>query len=98
LLQYVSQYWPVTLAAPLAGLALDLLLRWLKPTPARPWTYRITAILIPVTLFTSFWVITVLVFRTWWSIHMVTGIIFMSGAVGFMLSYLSVPPPDDVAA
>lgn len=97
-LQYVSQYWQVLLAAPLAGLGLDLIVAWLKPTPERQWTYRVTATLIPVTLYTIFWAITALVFRTWWSVHMVGGIIFMSGVAGLLLSYLVVPPPDEVAA
>jgi hypothetical protein len=82
----------------LAGLLLDSLILWLKPSPEKTFTNRIIGALIP--LIVSFALLAALQFYSiqtsergiWWTIHMWMGVPVISAILGLFLSYLVFPP------
>jgi hypothetical protein len=78
----------------LAGLLGDILVWRLRPSPARPAAFRWFAFLMPAVLYALYY-LALFVFGggVWWSIHLWAGSIFMSGAVGLLVSYLVLAPP-----
>jgi hypothetical protein len=88
----------------LAGLILDGLVFWLKPSPEKPLANRIIGFAIP--LLVSFALLLALYFYSiylndanyltksglWWTIHMWMGVPVMSGFLGLLISYLVYPP------
>ncbi len=91
-IQFVSDFWPALLAAPLAGLAGDVLLRAWQPSAERVGTLRLFAFLLPVILFASYFLLLIATSGIWWTIHMWLGVTAMAGVGGLFLSYLAVPP------
>lgn len=93
------EYWPTLLAAPLAGLLADVLIRWLRPSIERPWALRGFAFAVPFVLTGLTIAILLLTEGIGWRIHMWLGATFTAGAVGLMLGFLLAPPaiPDDTA-
>ncbi len=84
--------WVIPFAI-LGGLAADLLLWRLKPSPARPDTLRLFAFLMPTAVYLLYFLGTELAKGLAWSIHMWMGTAALAGIVGLLLSYLVVPPP-----
>ncbi len=78
----------------LAGAAGDLLVDRLQPSAGRPSAFRLFSFLMPICLFTLYF-LALFVFGggVWWTVHMWVGTIFLSGVVGFLLSYAFLPPP-----
>lgn len=83
------RFIPVAL---LAGLLADLLLRWWRPSTARPGALRGFAFAVPAGLFTLYFLVLALTGGVWWSIHLWAGAIVLAGLVGWLLSFLLVPP------
>ena len=79
-------------AAVLTGILGDILLHWLRPTSQRPTQFRLFAFLLPFTLYMLYIVTVELSADSWWAIHMLTGLPILAGTVGFLLSYLVLPP------
>ena len=90
---YGGANWLVLLAALLAGLVGDLLLRRLQRPRIGAGALRLFAFLVPFSYFVAFFVILQLTGGIWWSIHMWTGVSVLAGAFGLGLSYVAVPPP-----
>lgn len=84
-----------------AGLVIDGLLLWLRPSPARPRALRTVAFVATfVLVLTNLAALGLLHGGLWWQIHMWLGAPFVAGAVGFMMSFLVVAPtfPEETAA
>ena len=76
----------------LSGLIADGLAHWLKPAKERSWNFRLFAAAVPAIFYTTYFLVVGLTDGIWWSIHMWTGAIVLAGIVGWLLSYLIVPP------
>jgi hypothetical protein len=78
----------------LTGLAADMLIYLLRPSPERHWQFRLFACAVPVCFylfyFATLWFIT----GYWWSVHLWTGAIALAGLTGWLLSYLAVLPRE----
>jgi hypothetical protein len=74
------------------GLIADALYALLLPTRARAGRVRLFAFAVPATLFAGFFFALNLYGLLDWVIHLWTGVIFLTGAVGVLLSFLLVPP------
>ena len=85
-------YYLFVPAAMLAGLAADLLLWRLGPSPERPKTIRIFAFSIPAVLYALYFLTLALTGGVSWPVELWAGSILLAGAVGVLLSYLTVPP------
>jgi hypothetical protein len=76
----------------LAGLAADVLSKWLKPSAERTSAFRWFAFGVPVIFYALYFVTLALTSGVWWTIHLWTGAILLSGITGWLLSYAFVPP------
>jgi hypothetical protein len=74
------------------GLIADILYALLRPTRAHAGRLRLFAFAVPATLFAGFFFALNLYGLLDWVIHLWTGVIFLTGAVGALLSFLLVPP------
>ncbi len=54
--------------------------------------FRFSAFLVPVALYTVYFITLILGEGIWWSVHLWTGSIVMAGAMGYFLSFLAVEP------
>jgi hypothetical protein len=82
----------------IVGLMADTLYALLRPTRARAARLRLFAFAVPATLFAGFFFVLNLYGLLDWVIHLWAGVIFLTGAVGALLSFLLVPPPQVDAA
>jgi hypothetical protein len=78
--------------AVLAGLLGDMLLLWLRPSPQRANQFHLFAFLLSFALYGLFVILVEITADSWWSIHMLAGLPILTGIVGFLLSYLVLPP------
>jgi hypothetical protein len=78
--------------AVIAGLAADGLLQQLKPSMARVKALRLFAGGVPLIWYSVYFLALRLTEGIWWSVHVWTGAIVLSGLVGWLVSYLVVPP------
>lgn len=76
----------------ISGLIIDILYKILKPKISNPVAIRIFATLMPMIIYSSYVITIFLTSGTWWSIHLWSGAIVISGIVGFLLSYLIIEP------
>jgi hypothetical protein len=81
------------LAALLGGLAADVLVRSLKPSPERPRSIRVWAVTAPMTLWALIVGFRAFNGRLEWPITLWLGVIVMMGLWGLGLSVLAAPPP-----
>jgi hypothetical protein len=78
----------------LAGLAGDLLLVWLRPSPQRMRALRLFAFAVPF-VSQSLYLLTVLLTKgLWWSIHFSAGSAVLAGIAGWLVSHLVASPED----
>jgi len=85
---------PLIAAAILAGLVGDALVWWLQPSPDRPRALRTVAFVVPALQYSLYFLAVALWASLAWSIHLWTGAIVIAGGVGWLLSYLVVPPGE----
>jgi hypothetical protein len=83
--------WVLPLAV-IAGMVADGLYRWLRPDVQRPGHLRFFALLVPLVLYSLYFLTLALLGGVWWPIPLWTGSIVLSGVVGWLVSYLIVPP------
>lgn len=83
---------PLIVAAILAGLVGDALVWWLQPSADRPRALRAVAFAVPAVQYFLYFLAVILWASLAWSIHLWTGAIVIAGGVGWLLSYLVVPP------
>jgi hypothetical protein len=96
-LKEVYPYPQILIAVLLAGLAADVLYGLLKPSQVRLRALRLFAFAVPATLFALFFGILITTAGIWWSVHLWTGAVFLSGVVGLLLSFLTHPLGDSSA-
>jgi hypothetical protein len=84
--------YPLIGAAVVAGLAGDVLLWWLRPSPERIHAFRTVAFAIPVLQYLLYFVAIMVWARVTWSVHLWTGAILIAGGAGWLVSYLVVAP------
>jgi hypothetical protein len=78
------------------GLLADLVVLWLRPGPGRIPALRAAAFLAPAAVCALYLLVLAATRGITWPVHLWLGSIFVSGAIGALLSYLAVPPsaPD----
>ncbi len=74
------------------GLLMDILYQLLKPEQKRVWALRLFAFVAPVLLSGLYFVMGALTIGIGWTVHLVGGVIFLTGIVGLFMSVLVVPP------
>lgn len=84
--------WDLLPAAFLSGAVADVMLRWIKPSPQRPVTFRLFAFLVPVVFFALYFATLALTDGLWWRVHLWAGVPLLAGAVAWLLSYAFAPP------
>jgi hypothetical protein len=84
--------WQLGLAAPLAGIVGDVLLRLLKPGRDNLLAWRIFAFVVPLVFYLVYFVVLITRIGTWWEVHKWLGVTFLAAFVGVLLSYLAFPP------
>ena len=82
----------VILLALFAGLAADLLIVWLRPSPGRTLSYRTFATLLPLLVWVPFFVGAQRLNLLGASLELWTGVCVMAALGGLVLSALIVPP------
>lgn len=80
--------FPLTIVA---GLVADVLYRLLQPEVQQPTRLRFFAVLVPVTLYSLYFLILALLGGMWWPVPLWTGAIVLSGIVGWLVSYVVAP-------
>ena len=91
---------PVILVGVLGGLAADVLLVVLRPSPARLAHLRVFAFLVPALLYTIYFAGLIRVDGVWWPVHLWAGAPVVAGLTGWLVSLAVVPPrvPAEVEA
>ncbi len=84
--------YPLIVAVALAGVIADILYWWLEPSARRVGALRCFAFATPAVLYLSYFLAVMVTARIGWSVHLWTGSIVLAGGVGWLLSYLVVPP------
>lgn len=74
-----------------AGVAADLMLWRLRPSPGRPVAIRVFATAVPLVLFTWYFGAIALHIGTWWTPHALTGMGVLGALAGLLVSYLIFP-------
>jgi hypothetical protein len=84
----------LTLIVPavIAGVLADALIRRLQPSTARSAALRIVAFAVPAAYFALFFATLAATRGVWWSAPLWSGTIVLAGTVGWLLSWLVVPP------
>jgi hypothetical protein len=77
--------------AVVGGVVADLLYWRLKPSATRTAALRVFAFVVPVVMYGLFFLVLALRAGIWWTIHMWTGTVVLSGVVSLLLSYLAAP-------
>jgi hypothetical protein len=80
------------IAALLAGLSADALLRLLRPSSGRPRAARSFAALLPATLYAVYLATIALNGGIWWTPHLIFGAVALAAIAGWLVSYLVFPP------
>ena len=81
------------LAGVVGGLAADVLVRCLRPSPQRPGAVRLFAFATPVGLWLSFFALLGLEFGVGWSVELWAGATVMAGLAAVGASFITAPPP-----
>jgi hypothetical protein len=92
LLSFFQDTYLLIPAMAVAGVVSDLLLRLLKPSVERPIALRLFALLVPVVVYTFYFIDLMLTSGIWWSVHIWAGSIALAGFAGWLLSYVFIPP------
>lgn len=79
-----------------AGLGGDLLLRSLIPSALSPVRFRMFAFSLPACYYALYFLVLALTDGLWWSPPLWAGSIVLAGIVGWLLSYLPLPPGPHV--
>jgi hypothetical protein len=80
------------LAGTVGGLAADLLVRRLRPSPDRPGAVRLFAFAAPSALWLSYFALLGLEFSVGWSVELWAGATFLAGLAAVGASFITAPP------
>lgn len=83
--------WPVV-GMMAAAVVADLLRAVLRPSDLRPAAFRCFAMAFPALLCLGYFVALALTVGIGWSTHLWTGIVGFSGVLGWLMSYVALPP------
>ena len=89
-----GEYFWFIISALVSGVIIDILYFWLTPLVAKESNLRLFSFLTPVVITASYVIILMLTDSVWWSVHMWTGAIVITGIVGYLLTYLLLPAGD----
>jgi hypothetical protein len=85
-------HWDMLLVAAVTGIVADAAYAWLKPGASNPARLRAFAFLVPATFAATFFVVIAFAQGTWWSAHVWSGAILVTGLGGLLISYLAYTP------
>jgi len=80
--------FPLTVVA---GIVADVLYRWLQPAVQRPTQLRLFVVLVPISLYSLYFLTLFLLGGVWWPTPLWTGAIVLAGITGGLVGYLMVP-------
>jgi hypothetical protein len=89
----VANHTELVLAALLGGLAGDLFLYVLRPSPARPYVFHAFMFLTPAALTATYLVVLASTTGVWWEPTIWSGAVPVTGTVGWLVSFLALPGP-----
>jgi hypothetical protein len=75
-----------------AGVVADVLRALLRPGADRPLAWRIFSFVVPAVTALAYFASLALTRGVWWSVHVWSGTVLLSGAVGWLLGYVALPP------
>ena len=78
--------------AVVAGIVGDVLLAWLRPSPARPLALRAIATALPMVYFVLYFAVVFVRYGFGWTPTFVAGSVILCGVVGLLLSFVAIPP------
>jgi hypothetical protein len=78
--------------AGLAGIVADGLYRWLQPDAQQPQRLRLWSALVPLILYSLYFLALLMLGGIWWPVHLWAGGIALAGVTGWLMSYLILPP------
>jgi hypothetical protein len=93
LLGSLEQHFDLIPVAIVGGLLADLVMMWLRPGPNRVVALRVASFIGPVAVSSLYLLFLEVTRGIGWPITLWLGSIVVSGAIGVLLSYLSVHPP-----
>jgi hypothetical protein len=85
-------------AAGVAGLSIDALYAWIRPTTTRPVAWRLFAFAAPAAFYLCYFLALLLTEGIAWSVHLSVGSIVLAGITGWLLGDLVLPPRSSGAA
>jgi hypothetical protein len=88
--------WGTILAMAMGGLAADGLVRRLRPGGERTFGFRVIAGLVPVALWTAYFLIVQAVHGIVWPLDLWIGTTVLASIMGFLLSFVAVAPATPV--
>jgi hypothetical protein len=91
-----GQYYEFILTTVIAGIYIDVLYKQMASLEIKAKHLRWFGFLAPAALFTVYTATIMVADSTPWSAHMWAGMIVIAGLVGYLLTYLVVPPGDGV--
>jgi hypothetical protein len=89
---------PIILIGLIGGVAADVLLVLLRPSPSRVTQFRVFAFLVPLVLYAVYFYGIISVDGVWWPVHLWAGAPVVAGLTGLLVSLAVVPPPTPEAA
>ena len=93
LLSPVANHAELVLVALLGGAAGDLLLYFLRPSPARPYAFHAFMFGAPAALTVSYFVVLAATTGVWWEATIWSGAVPVTGMVGWLVSFIALPGP-----
>src|SRR5262249_3124424 len=75
------------LVAGLVGIGADILYRWLRPDTERPQRLRLWSALVPLVLYSLYFLALLTLGGIWWPIHLWAGGIALASVTGWLMSY-----------
>ena len=79
-------------ALAVAGIVADVLRALLRPGADRPLAFRTFSFMVPAVIMLAYFASLALTRGIWWSVHVWSGTIVLSGAAGWLLGYVALPP------
>ena len=94
----IHQADPIILIGVVTGVAADLLLLALRPSPTRTRELRVFAFAVPTLLFALYFAYLLAGGGVWWPVHLWAGAPVLAGLTGVLISLLVAPPGGYVSA
>jgi len=89
----VANHTELVLVAIVGGVAGDLLLYVLRPSPARPYAFHAFLFLAPAALTASYLIVLASTTGVWWEPNIWSGAVPVTGTVGWLVSFIALPGP-----